>query len=156
MRVEHVTTSDMSLRFLLLDQLRYLRDKGFDVCGISAVGPWISEIRGAGIPVTPIPLTRRITPVADLRALVALYAHFQRTKPDIVHTHTPKAGLLGQWAALAAGVPHRVHTIHGLYLPGGAASRGRTFYNRHGDWFGWSSIAMTTLLVAQRIKSSRL
>jgi hypothetical protein len=79
MRVEHVTTSDMSLRFLLLDQLRFLRDEGFDVSGISAAGPWISEIRSAGIPVTPIPLTRRITPVADLRALVALYAHFQRT-----------------------------------------------------------------------------
>jgi len=128
MRVEHVTTSDMSLRFLLLDQMRYLRDNGFDVSGVSAAGPWISEVRAAGIPVTPIPLTRRITPAADLRALATLYAQFQRTKPDIVHTHTPKAGLLGQWAALAAGVPHRVHTIHGLYLPGGSASRRLGFY----------------------------
>src|SRR5438552_8173033 len=128
MRVQHVTTSDMSLRFLLLDQMRYLRDNGYDVSGVSAAGPWLSEVRAGGISVAPIPFTRRITPAADLRALAALYMHFQKTKPDIVHTHTPKAGLLGQWAAAAAGVPHRVHTIHGLYLPSRAGAQRAAFY----------------------------
>lgn len=54
----------------------------------------------------------------DLRAATALLSHFRRWSPDIVHTHTPKASLLGQWTARLSGVRHRVHTIHGLYFPG--------------------------------------
>jgi glycosyltransferase involved in cell wall biosynthesis len=118
MKVIHVTSSDMSLKYLLLDQLIYLRERGHDVSAISAPGPWVKDVRAAGIPVTTVPLTRQITPARDLRALSALITTFLRQRPDIVHTHTPKATLLGQWAALAARVPHRVHTIHGLYFPG--------------------------------------
>lgn len=118
MRVVHVTSSDSSLRYLLLDQLRYLQERGHDVAGISSDGPWVAEIQQAGIPVHTMPLTRRITPFEDLRALAGLTRLLRRLRLDLVHTHTPKAGLLGQWAALAAGVRHRVHTIHGLYFPG--------------------------------------
>lgn len=118
MKVIHVTSSDMSLRYLLLDQMRYLQARGHEVSGISAPGPWVAEVRAAGIPVTTIPFTRQVTPVNDLRAASALVATFLRQRPDIVHTHTPKATLLGEWAALVARVPRRVHTIHGLYFPG--------------------------------------
>jgi glycosyltransferase involved in cell wall biosynthesis len=128
MKVIHVTTSDMSLRYLLLDQLRYLQASGHEVSGVSGAGPWIDAVRAAGVPVHTVPLTRAIRPLTDLRAFAALVLHFVRTRPDVVHTHTPKASLLGQWAAFVARVPRRVHTIHGLYFPGHMRPERRWFY----------------------------
>src|SRR5699024_1403627 len=69
-----------------------------------------------GIRTVAISMTRTISPAADLKALWQLYRLFKKEKPDIVHTHTPKAGLLGMMAAKMAGVPHRLHTIAGLPL----------------------------------------
>jgi glycosyltransferase involved in cell wall biosynthesis len=128
MKVIHVSTSDMSLRYLLLDQLRYLQDIGHDVSGVSGPGPWVDAVRAAGVRVDVVPLTRSIEPLRDIGAFVALVLHFLRTRPDVVHTHTPKASLLGQWAALVARVPRRVHTIHGLYFPGHMRPQRRWFY----------------------------
>jgi glycosyltransferase involved in cell wall biosynthesis len=128
MRVVHITTSDMSLRFLLLDQFRYLREVGYEVSAVSAQGPWVDEVRASGFNVTTTTLTRRVTPREDLQSMGALIAHFRRIRPDIVHTHTPKATLLGQWAAFVARVPRRVHTIHGLYIPGHVRPRDRWRY----------------------------
>ena len=48
-RIAHVTTVDVSLRFLLLGQLRRLRDEGFEVVGISAPGPWVPDLEREGI-----------------------------------------------------------------------------------------------------------
>lgn len=61
-----------------------------------------------------IPFTRRITPLQDLKCIWLLIKLFQREKPDIVHTHTPKAGLLGMVAANLAGVKIRIHTLAGI------------------------------------------
>ncbi len=58
-------------------------------------------------------LVRPISLWNDLTALVKLRRRFEETKPEIVHTHSGKAGLLGRLAARIAGVPHIVHTIHG-------------------------------------------
>jgi glycosyltransferase involved in cell wall biosynthesis len=59
-------------------------------------------------------MTRKITPFQDLYSLFLLTYHFIKIKPDIVHSHTPKAGLLAMLAAKIAGVPVRIHTIAGL------------------------------------------
>jgi len=59
-------------------------------------------------------LVREIRPVQDLQALIGLYKVFRREKPDIVHTHSSKAGILGRWAAKLAGVPFIFHTVHGF------------------------------------------
>ncbi|MBI3782654.1 MAG: glycosyltransferase family 4 protein [Deltaproteobacteria bacterium] len=59
------------------------------------------------------PLIRPVHPVSDARALVSLVRIFRRLQPDIVHTHSSKAGILGRWAARYAAVPVIVHTIHG-------------------------------------------
>lgn len=128
MKVIHITTSDMSLRYLLLDQLRYLQAQGHEVTAVSGPGPWVEAVRAAGIPVTTVPLTRRISPFQDLRAFGALAWHLLRAQPDVVHTHTPKASLLGQWAAALVRVRRRVHTIHGLYFPGHMRPERRWFY----------------------------
>ncbi|MCL4722018.1 MAG: glycosyltransferase [Gammaproteobacteria bacterium] len=58
-------------------------------------------------------LVRAIHPWHDARAYLALRRHFHVRRPDLVHTHSGKAGILGRWAAHAAGVPLIVHTIHG-------------------------------------------
>jgi glycosyltransferase involved in cell wall biosynthesis len=59
-------------------------------------------------------LIREVRPFADLTALFKLWRHFRRERPDIVHTHSSKAGILGRWAARLAGVRTVFHTAHGF------------------------------------------
>jgi glycosyltransferase involved in cell wall biosynthesis len=59
-------------------------------------------------------MTRQITPFTDLKSLWQLYRFFRKEKPGIVHSHTPKAGLLAMLAAKFAGVKIRIHTVAGL------------------------------------------
>ena len=73
---------------------------------IAKVDPRVELI--AGVP----GLTRSISPVSDVRALLALTRRFRALNADIVHTHTSKAGILGRFAAWAAGVPAIVHGVH--------------------------------------------
>ena len=115
-KVAHVTTIDMSIRFLLLNQLLSLREAGYAVTAICNPGPYLPEIESAGICVLPVQMTRNVTPMADLRSLWMLYNTFRRERFTIVHTHTPKPGLLGQLAARLAGVPIIVNTLHGFYF----------------------------------------
>jgi glycosyltransferase involved in cell wall biosynthesis len=73
------------------------------------------EAQTLGIPAFSIAgLIRPVRPFSDVRALIGLTRLFSREKPDIVHTHSSKAGILGRLAALLAGVPVRVHTYHGF------------------------------------------
>lgn len=59
-------------------------------------------------------MQRAVGPIADFRACRELTAHFRDLRPDVVHTHSSKAGILGRQAAAKAGVPVVVHTIHGM------------------------------------------
>jgi len=63
-----------------------------------------------------LPMTRKITPFNDIKAVWKLYHFFKIEKPHLVHTHTPKAGTVGMFAAYLAKVPHRLHTVSGLPL----------------------------------------
>lgn len=114
LRIAQVATSDMSVRLLLLDQIKVLEAEGHEVVAVCAPGPWVESIRKAGVKVETVPMEREITPLRDVRSLLALRDCFIRNKFDVVHTHTPKAGLIGPLAAQLAAVPHVVHTIHGL------------------------------------------
>jgi len=69
-------------------------------------------------PVVVNELSRSIDPLKDLMALWKIYRIIKTEKPDIVHTHTAKAGTLGRLAAILAGVPVRVHTFHGHVFDG--------------------------------------
>ena len=63
-------------------------------------------------------MQRDISPWNDLKAFFKIYSILKKEKPDIVHTHTAKAGTLGRLAAILAGVPVRIHTLHGHVLDG--------------------------------------
>lgn len=116
LRVAYVTTVDLTLRFVLLDHLRRVREEGFEVSAVSAPGPWVSELVREGIHHIAWPhATRAWNPLADLRGLIELVRIFRRERFDLVHTHTPKGGFLGRIAAWVAGVPVIVNTVHGLY-----------------------------------------
>ena len=69
-----------------------------------------------GVQYFPLEITRKITPLQDLRCLVRLVRFLRQEKPHFVHSHTPKAGIIGMLAAYIAGVPVRMHTVAGLPL----------------------------------------
>jgi glycosyltransferase involved in cell wall biosynthesis len=77
------------------------------------------ELRSPSTPFVRVPgLGRSPWLTGDAQAIRFLVRELRDRRPDIVHTHTAKAGVLGRAAALAAGVPHRVHTFHGHLLHG--------------------------------------
>ncbi len=115
-RIAHVATVDLTLRFLLLQQLCALRDAGFDVTSISAPGPWVADLEAEGIRHIPWRhATRACDPRQDALAAAELLGIFRRERFDLVHTHNPKPGVLGRVCARMAGVPSVVNTVHGLY-----------------------------------------
>ena len=80
-------------------------------------GDFTPEARARGVEPVVIPeLGRAIRPAPDAVALIKLIRLFRQLRPDIVHTHTAKAGTLGRLAAWLAGVPVKVHTFHGHVL----------------------------------------
>jgi glycosyltransferase involved in cell wall biosynthesis len=110
-----ITTAPLSLKYLLSNQMRYMKEQGFDVIMVSSEGKeWPDLLKNEQCPNRIIPMTRKITPFQDMRSLWLLYKLFKKEKPDIVHSHTPKAGLLAMLAARLAGVKIRIHTIAGL------------------------------------------
>lgn len=127
-RLAHVTTIAGSLRYLLLGQLDHLRAAGYAVDGISAPGPDVEVLRAHKIGHAAVAMTRRFTPIADAVSLWRLYRVMREKRYTIVHTHTPKPGLLGQLAARAARVPVVVNTIHGFYFHDDMKGLSRLFY----------------------------
>src|SRR5262245_44816021 len=125
--VAHLTTVDLSLRFLLMAQLRGARDVGYDVVGISAPGPWVAELEAEGIRHIPLrSSTRAADPLADLRSARELWGVLRRERPTVLHTHNPKPGLYGRVLGRLAGVPLFVNTIYGLFATHDATRRKRT------------------------------
>lgn len=113
-RLLRITTVPISLHLLLKGQPQFMLENGFDVLTASADGKEVAAIKAAGIAHTIIHLTRKISPIADLLALWHLVHLIRTFKPHIVHTHTPKAGLIGMMASWICNVPVRLHTVAGL------------------------------------------
>jgi capsular polysaccharide biosynthesis glycosyltransferase capM len=107
----------ISFKVLLKGQLRFMASNGFDVKGVSSEGEELKEvIENEGIVMKAINMSRKITPFQDLKSLWEMWNFLRKEKPQIAHTHTPKAGIIGMLAARLAGVPHRLHTVAGLPL----------------------------------------
>ena len=110
----HGFTVDMSVRFIA-GQPSALRQHGIDCEVVSSPGPELDAIaRREGVRTHAVPMTRRITPLADLVSLWRLIGIIRQRQPDAVHAHTPKAGLLFTLAAWLCGVGVRTYHVHGL------------------------------------------
>lgn len=119
-----ITTVPLSLKLLLAGQMKYVKEQGWEVIMVSAEGRELDKvIKAEGVRHEVIPFTRKITPLQDLLCIWKLVQLFRKEKPDIVHTHTPKAGLLGMIAANLAGIKIRIHTLAGI--PAMAAEGGK-------------------------------
>lgn len=113
-RVAQVATTAISIRFLLSDHIQRLLSEGFEVDAVCAPDASLPHVERQGIRVRTIPFVREPSPAEDLVALRALQKLFRERRYDIVHSHTPKAGLLAPVAARLAGTPTIIHTVHGL------------------------------------------
>ena len=111
-----VTTVPISLKVLLRHQLKYMSNY-MEVIGISSPGIELKEVEDQeGIRTIPVPMTRAITPFQDLKSIWNLYKILRKERPAIIHSHTPKAGLVAMIAGRLAGVPVCIHTVAGLPL----------------------------------------
>lgn len=110
-----VVTVDMSLRWMLTGQLRYLNENGLEVVGVAANTGLMDQVRKTeGVRCIDLPMRREIAPVQDLKSLWAMIRLFRHEHPDIVHANTPKGSLLAMMAAWFCRVPVRVYTVTGL------------------------------------------
>ena len=90
---------------------------GFEVIGVSSSGKDLQDVeQHETIRVAVLEMTRTISPISDLKSLWEFYTLCKRERPTIVHSHTPKAGIVGMLGAKLAGVPVRLHTVAGLPL----------------------------------------
>ncbi|PHS61900.1 MAG: glycosyltransferase family 1 protein [Flavobacterium sp.] len=111
-----ITTVPISLEKLLEGQLRYM-NQFYNVTAISSEKEQLEKYgENEGVSIFYLPLTRKITPFQDLNAIWKLYKFLKKEKPHIVHSHTPKAGMVGMIASYFAKVPNRLHTVAGLPL----------------------------------------
>lgn len=116
MKVAHLTTVDLSLRYLVFPQLLAIRQLGAETLGISAPGPDVPALEEAGIRHVALDSsTRGVSMVADIKAAMQLWRILRQERVDILHTHNPKPGVYGRIVGRLAGVPLVVNTIHGLY-----------------------------------------
>ncbi len=110
LKIARLTTVRLSLSLLVNGQAEFFRSKGHIY--FLASGPCSHNIQDKYY--TELPLVRRPHMWKDIKALFATFFWLRRIKPDILHTHTPKAGLIGMIAGFFAGVPVRLHTVAGI------------------------------------------
>lgn len=116
----------MSLALLLSTELAVDVETGFDTIGISAPGPYVERVEALGVTHVEVPFTRSWDVMGDARAAMELAKVLRRLRPDVLHTHTPKAGVLGRVIGRVLRVPVVVNTCHGLWMPEGGSRLRRT------------------------------
>lgn len=117
LKIIRTATVPISLDVLLKGQLKFLSNT-YDVVGLGSSGLALGKMGNReGIRVIAVNMERGISPFKDLISLYRMYIQFKKEKPQIVHSITPKAGLLTMLAGKMAGVPIRMHTFTGLIFP---------------------------------------
>lgn len=110
-------TVSISLDILLKGQLAFLKDH-YEVVAVSGKDSHLDSVSSReGVRTIPVSFQRQISPFKDFVSLLKLYKVLRKEKPLIVHSITPKAGLLTMIAAYFTGVPIRIHTFTGLVFP---------------------------------------
>lgn len=111
------STVPTSLKTFLNGSFEALMEK-YDLVLVSSPGKELDELRDKyGVKIIGVPMERRMSPLKDLKSLWGLIKVFHKEKPYMVHSMTPKAGLLCMMAAWITRVPRRVHTFTGLVWP---------------------------------------
>ncbi|MPZ93396.1 MAG: glycosyltransferase [Propionibacteriales bacterium] len=106
----------MSLALLLATELEVDVASGLETYGLSAPGRYAERVRELGVSHVALPsLTRAWDPRRDVDAARELFGVLRRLRPDVLHTHNPKTGVLGRVVGRLAGVPVVVNTCHGLW-----------------------------------------
>lgn len=116
-KIAHVCAIPSSIKYLLADQLTYFQDLGYEVHSITSPGSDQDFVEALG-PWHPATISRALTPGDDLRGIWEVSQICRREGFDLVHTHTPKAILIGSMGARLARVPAVGQTLHGLYYAG--------------------------------------
>jgi glycosyltransferase involved in cell wall biosynthesis len=112
-----VTTIPESLKTLLKGQHKFMAANGFEVIGVASNGKALVDVsQDENIGVIGLNMTRKITLFRDILSVYNLYKVIRKEKPIIVHSHTPKAGIVSMLASKLANVPIRLHTVAGLPL----------------------------------------
>ena len=116
-KIIRISTVPISLNVFCKGLLQELSND-YEVVAVSSPGTDLEEIEiREKVRTFAVPMRRHISPLHDLISLWQLFWLFRREKPDMVHSITPKAGLLSMIAAKLAGVPIRLHTFTGLIWP---------------------------------------
>lgn len=134
-RIKLIRTSTVpvSLNAFCRGLLRELQEDGYDVVTVSSPGLELNELaEREGVKAVSVPMERRMSPLKDLKSLWRLVKVFRSEKPMMVHSITPKAGLLCMMAAWLTRVPVRVHTFTGLVFPTSAGLKRRVLMAT--DW----------------------
>ena len=115
-KLVRITTVPISLDKLLTNQMKFMNSY-YDVIAVSSDKDNLEQIANKqNVSFKAIDMTRKITPIKDIISLIRMIIFFIKLKPNIVHSHTPKAGIIGMIAARLTGVPNRLHTVAGLPL----------------------------------------
>lgn len=116
-KIIRASTIPLSLNIFCRDTLREM-SKLYDVVALSSPGELLDEVeQREGVRAIRIEMERRISPIKDLASLIKIIKVFRKEKPYVVHSMTPKAGLLCMMAAWMTRVPLRIHTFTGLVFP---------------------------------------
>lgn len=118
-KIIRTSTIPDSLNIFCKGLLRELQENdGYEVVAVSSPGDALLEVESReGVRTYAVSMNRHIAPLKDLKSLWGLIRVFRKEKPDMVHSITPKAGLLSMIAAWICRVPVRLHTFTGLVFP---------------------------------------
>lgn len=109
-----ITTVPVAMYKILKGQLNFL-NQYFEIVGICSHERYYDDLKQQeGIRLIDVEIRREISFRKDILAIIRLFRVFRREKPAIIHSHTPKAGLLAMVAGKLAGVPIRIHTFTGI------------------------------------------
>ena len=115
-KIIRAVTVSMSVDFFS-PMVKDLQQQGYEVVSVSSPGPELDNLRALGVKVLEVPMERHISLSKDLKSLLQLIKVFRKERPYMVHSMTPKAGLLCMVAAWLTRVPRRIHTFTGLVWP---------------------------------------
>ena len=110
----HIATVPEFFQSFFRGQLEFLDQQGFDVGLICSPGEEVQAFEDWPVCYYPVSIQRKISPLADIVSIWKIVCLFRSIRPDIVHVHTSKAGMVGMIAAWFAGVRVKVFTIHGF------------------------------------------